>query len=329
VKIRTIIAAALWSLFVCLNSALAAGDTVAIGKGAVKIGNWNVTAKPQAFSDAIGTGSFAAITASSTDSEASPVTDADSVPAPMPYRTAAGANASYATKQTQAEGIKYKAQSKVAVDVTDVLRTVVHWQATAATFGIEVLAPTGVTGETASASWSAKDPMNFDLLSAGDLLEITFTPDSQGWDISLLGSGSESSSSAGFSGSASTTLAGYEDLFGWSFLADSSQPGVVEGGFFSNPLLGWDDAAITAGILARFSYDSALNDFAFDASGLSFGAEIAVPDGVSSVSVTTSLGATLTASSAVPENANSVVLLALALGALSAVRRSIPHSRSP
>jgi hypothetical protein len=305
--------------------ASAAGDTVAVGKAGVKIGNWNVTAKPQAFSEAIGTGSFAAITASSTDSEASPVTDADAVPVPMPYRTPGGANASYATKQTQAEGIKYKAQSKVTVDVTDVLRTVVHWQATAATFGIEVLAPTGVTGETASASWSAKDPMNFELLSEGDLLEVTFTPDAQGWDISLLGSGSESWSSAGFSGSASTTLAGYEDLFGWSFLADSSQPGVVGGAFFSNPLLGWDDAALTAGILARFTYDSALNDFSFDATGLSFGAEIAVPAGVSSVSVTTSLGATLTASSAVPESTSSLFLLGLALGAVGAVRRWFFH----
>ena len=316
-----LLCAILGSLLVYSPFALAAGDTVTSGTGP-KIGTWVTEAKPQNFTNPIGNGSFKTIMASSKNS--SDGTDSDTLPQPLPYVTAAGANATYATRQTIATGIKFEARSKVSVAVTATTATTASWDVTAADFGIQVLAPTGVTGETATATWKVTDPMNFGDLEFGDLISVGFTPEAGGWDLSLL-SPSGAYSSGGFSGSAGTSLTGYEDLFGWDFWADSIQLGTVQGAFHSNPLLGWDDAALTSEILSRFSYDSALNDYTFNSAGLMFAAEIAVPEGVSSVSVTTSLGATVTAS--VPDCGATATLFVLGVGSLLLVKcRSHDHA---
>lgn len=304
--------AILGSLFVFSLSAVAASDSVTSGKGP-KIGTWVVKAKPQGFTEPNLTGAFSTITAKSTNTNGNP--DSHTLPPPLPYRTAAGANATYATNQTTSTGFKFEARSKVSVAVTGVTAANASWDVTAADYGIMVIGPTGLIAETATASWKVADPMDFSGFAPGDALSVGFTPESGGWDLSLTDP-SDSFSSAAISGFAGTDLAGYGKLFEWSFWASTGQLGVIQGAFTSNPLLGWDDAAITTDLKSRFSYDSVLNDFVFDSAGLMLEAEITVPTGVSSVSVTTSLGSDLVASVSVPDAATTTSLLILGLGSL-------------
>lgn len=307
-----LLCAILGSLLVCVASALAASDSVTSGKGP-KIGTWEVKAKPQGFTEKNLTGAFSTITAKSTNTNAA--TDSDTLPPPLPYLTAAGGNASYATKQTSSEGIKFESRSKVSVTVTKGAGANASWDVTAADFGIMVIAPTGVVNETATASWKVADPMDFSGLVPNDVFSVGFNLGSGGWDLALTDP-SDSFSSAAISGFAGTNLEGWGKLFEWSFWASSGQLGVIQGAFSSNPLLGWDDAAITSNLKSRFSYDPMLNDFVFDSAGLMLEAEITVPEGISSVSVTTSLGSDLVASVSVPDSGATTSLLLLGLGSL-------------
>jgi hypothetical protein len=124
----------------------------------------------------------------------------------------------------------------------------------------------------------------------------------------LFAPGSTSLSSAATSGSAGSDIPGYEQLFGWSFSTHSDNPGVVSGSFFSNPLLGLNDTAITRDILARFRYDAANNDYLFNPAGLTLAAQFAVPQGVTSGSITTSVGSEVNATTAAPEPVTSMLI---------------------
>jgi hypothetical protein len=145
-----------------------------------KIGTWNVKATPVAHTNAPNSiGEFLRISALSVNSAAT--LDEDNLPPPLPYLTPAGALGSYPTKQTRSTGEKYDAQSKVTATATAVTRTEVEWNSLAANYGIEVLGPSGDTGETAEAAWTVFDPMMFTDL---DLLpwdiDLLFQPE-QGW----------------------------------------------------------------------------------------------------------------------------------------------------
>src|SRR5688572_29641587 len=174
--------ATLGSLLVYPSAALAADDTVASG-GNGAIGQWVAAAKPKNFTEPIGTGSFVTIMASSDNTNGDP--DPDTLPPPLPYITAAGGNASYATKQTKSTGIKYEARSKVSVAVTATTAKTASWDVTAADFGIQLQAP-GIVAEKATALWKVTDPMDFSGLEFGDLISVGFTPESGGWNLSLL-----------------------------------------------------------------------------------------------------------------------------------------------
>ncbi len=106
--------------------------------------------------------------------------------------------------------------------------------------------------------------------------------------------------SSTFSTSAQTDLPEFSSLFSLSVQTSSATPGNVAVSFTSNPLLGLDDAAIASNVASGFQYDPTTGDYSFDPTGQEIDATLTVPDGVSSVSVTSGMGDELDAS-VVPE----------------------------
>jgi hypothetical protein len=100
----------------------------------------------------------------------------------------------------------------------------------------------------------------------------------------------------------------------------SQTPGQVGISFTSNPLLGLDDAAITSQLESGFTYDSTTGDYSFHPTGQEIDVTFTVPDGISTVNITTGNNAELDAS-AVPEPSTFAVLCIGALGMLADAKR--------
>src|SRR5689334_10677673 len=128
------------------------GDSVGAGGG--KVGTFTTTATPVvAAPGPRGSGFFSLITASTSDTVATPPDDVDSMlgsAGATPALTYINGT-SYSTRLTSSDGIKFKPQSMVAAKVTALDPKSVTYQATPSPFGIEVKAPTGTSGEKASA----------------------------------------------------------------------------------------------------------------------------------------------------------------------------------
>lgn len=284
---------------VCADIARAEGDRLT--NTGPKVGTVTVKATPQNFSNPIGTGSFKGIRATSIDSEATPDVDTDLLPPPAtPYP------GTYATKQTRATGIKFDPQSKVTAATTRVTTTTVSWSATPATFGIGVLAPTGTSGETATAIWTVIDPLSISA-GPGDQLELSFTPGDT-WGFIYPDKSLNYRASTSAVGEVDSTLPGHSVLLQWSISMSTDNPGVEKVDFVSDPALGLNDLLVTDDILSRYSYDSTTGDYTFNDSGFALEGVLDISSGPLTYTVTSSMGNELDAST-VPEPSTWAMIL--------------------
>jgi hypothetical protein len=82
--------------------------------------------------------------------------------------------------------------------------------------------------------------------------------------------------------------------------------------FTSNPLLGLNNAAITAELLSGFAYDPATGDYSFNPTGQEIDASLTVPEGVSDITITDGMSVEDTSTAgAVPEQSSTLALLGL------------------
>jgi hypothetical protein len=276
------------------------------------VGTVTVTATPIDFTSPISNGLFDALRASSSVKAAGAPESVDSDDQPVPPATFPYiVGTAYATKQTKVTGVKFEPQSKVSVVAKAKTATDWKWSATAANYGIGVVAPGQNTGETATAQWTVVDPITI-LTGPGSQISVGYVPD-QDWSFIFADSTLNYVGSAQVVGSANTSVPGFESLFQWSISMGTLSPGQVNVLFTSNPLLGLDDTIIESGIQSRYTYDQVTGNYNFDNSGFALGATFDVPDGITSVEVQTSLGSRLDASSGsgVPEAGSSLLLFCL------------------
>ena len=238
-------------------------------------------------------------------------------PAPLTYAV----GVAYATKQTTAAGDKYEARSKVTAQATKVAAAEIAWTSLAADFGINVLAPTGTTGETAQASWVVFDPWFFEPNGSPFTIDLSFTP-AEGWSFLFPTFAANEAGAARTRGSAATNVPGLENLFSWEVLLKSGslQPVVS---FQSDPDLGLNDASISSQIAQRYTFDSTTNTWSFSTSNFALAASFEI-DGSRSLALTTTMGSDLTMS--VPEPAT-LTLIGLGMFAVACSRRLQGHAR--
>ena len=146
------------------------------------------------------------------------------------------------------------------------------------------LNPTGLAlgWETARAQISWVDPMTFSV-TPGAPLWLGSTP-CDGLDPTL--PNGVASSSYSITNYVNTDIPGFASLYTLIVNMSSATPGQVVVSFTSNPLLGLNDAAITANLESGFSYDPATGNYSFNSTGQEIDMPLDVPADVTSATFT-------------------------------------------
>jgi hypothetical protein len=278
-------------------------------------------------------GAFSDVRATTTDSNGKPKTDDKAAKGPLPYDV----TKTYDSTKAHSGGFLFTADSEVvattktlkaATDGPPKTPATVEWTANANPFHIEpVKNPPKDLSETATATWHVSDPVLLHVLPgdhvgvsvelSGGLGMIFPTVDPKSM---FLGSK--------FTASAGTDLPEYTDLYFLSIgLTNAAQGAAVQ--FTSNPLLGLNDAAIASDLAGRFAYDASTGNYGFAPTGLSLGASLTVPAGVSQVTVSTSLGDELDAAATGVPEPSPLALAGLAASLWSAIRWWRRRRRTP
>ena len=152
------------------------------------------------------------------------------------------------------------------------------------------------------------DPATFSVIPGGQTT-ISFIPDASLGVNSVVNATTWSST---FSASMQSDAPGLASLFSLSVNISSATPGLVGVSFTSNPLLGLNNAAITAELLSGFAYDPATGDYSFNPTGQEIDASLTVPEGVSDITITDGMSVEDTSTAgAVPEQSSTLALLGL------------------
>jgi hypothetical protein len=255
-------------------------------------------------------GGFATLTASAYDSDVGTYTG--NGPASMPYP------GDYATPTEIASGTHYTA-TVAANAVSAITGNQDTWESYAYPCNVAKNASGPTHGEKASVSWNAIDPVTMSV-NPGDQIPVSLTLTS-GLGMTFPDAAPNDSYSSTFSAFAQTDAPGLASLFSLSIGMSSATPGIVAVNFTSNPLLGLNDAAIISQLVGGFSYDNTTGDYSFNPTGQEIDATLTVPDGVSSLNVTTGYGDELDVS-VVPEPSTTTLAL-LGLGTLSLLARNL------
>jgi len=131
----------------------------------------------------------------------------------------------------------------------------VTWSGDGTLHGITVLAGIGAfPNEKALTNVTALDPAHFEEIKAGEQFDVNFS-DEGSWSYQFPNAPwvHYDSASASISGSASTTIGGYGNLFSYSIVLEHDGDHSVA--FSSNPSLGLNDVAIAAQIDAGYQWD--------------------------------------------------------------------------